>query len=847
MKRVFLLPLIVITVMVSLSGCAGVNERLEEQMIRKSGVLEDSSYIAYKTYESEGKLDEEGYYAEADESSAVTEEQSTAHGTIHVTFSDNNNLHIQYYSDAAHQLAVDQSACYLNSGDALYAEVKVSDDAFSSMYYFAGFRIMENDDNGGMTESASVKIDGSGTEYVISIPQDFKGTELSVVPIGAYQKRVISLTDYCTDDNGSKKELNGTWIINDREYTDNAAEISAISSYIISYKYDSDKYFYLGSEPECYYSNNADGIVIFKQREPSDATLDYSVELHEYLDVSLVADMERDVTINEAKYKGVKANSKINIPKLRYGQHVKIITNKEWDDLENCRELILVSSGRESENYTYDMIVPEKDGEFLFDPSEYRYEHGTISFKCFGKTVASPQVLAKGSKIYYSQNTADEGYWLAPGDNFIIVGEEQETKQQLQDIHFTQMVQVKVALEQPERGGKVIYSVDGNRLYGSTYSTYSGTVIEMEFVPWEGWILNSNAHSGDTYVVKDSESQIVGGDEYEISSVFTEDRKHMPEMTVTLEKTVGKDMEFSISASGFNSDKLSYGGGWKFSDVFNKDASKYNAGNSQEIITQQKIGTGSPIYMTIGNSALPSGQAVRLVITKTDSNDNKESETRYITNMTKRLEPIYIYKPEEVDTSKIWYKSINITIGIVDINEFNMLSPSANSIISVRNMLTNEMMSDGELIEGTEKVTVTINPEDGYYITGKKVTEGVYQDTMKYSDYLKNIADIIVKHPAAKFYTITLDANDPFATYSYNLDGEEVGGTITVKEGQKLTLIYNITDSAHKLEKNGIPVPGWGKSYTKAKKELTITPDMDGNTITKDDFGIKVKGGIKDE
>lgn len=840
MKRKLCLLAICSVILLSLAGCAGITERIEDQMVKKSGVLEDPSYQIYENYVDEEKLDDEGYYVET-----TTEASVDDRGSVHVTFSDNNNLQIQYYADAAYREALDPAACYLNPGDAIYAAVQVSEDVFSSMYGFAGFRILENDDKGNMKESSAITVSGTDPDYIISIPKNFNGSELSIVPLGAYQKRVISLEDYCTDDSGSKKELNGTWLINDKEYSGNTADISAVSSYIISYRYDSNEYFFLASEPECYYSNNTDGIVIFKQREPSDATQDYTVELHDYISVSLVSDMDRLISINGGENQFVNANSEFDISKLRYGQTVVLTTNKEWKDLENCRDLILTSSGRDSGNYKYNMIVPEKDGEFCFDPSEYTYDHGTIAFTCFGNVVTRPQILAKGSKIFYSQSSAEDGYWLAPGDNFIIVGEESATKQQLRDIHFTQMVQVTVALEQPQYGGSVTYKVDGNKIYGDTYLTYSGTVIEMEFAPWEGWILNNKAHSGDTYIVKDNKSQIVRGNGYEINSVFSEDKNHKPAMTVTLEKSVGREMEFSISASGFNSAISSYGGGWKVTDIFNKEAGKYNIiENSQEIITQQKIGTEVPIVMTMGNRAIQSGQAVRFVIVKTDSSDNKTSETRYITDMTANLEPIHIYNPNELATSKTWYKSIHITIGVVDIETFIMPAASANTSISVRNMGNNELMSGGELIEGAEKVTIIISPDSGYYVTGNKVKDDVYQAIMKYSDYLKNISDIITQHPAAKYYSVTLGTADSFATYSYKLEGKAVSGKIAVKEGQKLSLTYEITDSSHKLEEGagGVPLVGWGKSYAKVTKELAITPDIDGKTITRDDFGIKLKG-----
>lgn len=159
-------------------------------------------------------------------------------------------------------------------------------------------------------------------------------------------------------------------------------------------------------------------------------------------------------------------------------------------------------------------------------------------------------------------------------------------------------------------------------------------------------------------------------------------------------------------------------------------------------------------------------------------------------------------------------------------------------------MLTNKIMSGGELIEGSEKVTVMIYPEAGYYISGKNVTGDAYQETMKYSDYLEDLSEIIAEHPAEKYLTITLDKSDSFATYTYKLDGQEKSGTITVKKGQELSLYYKITNSDYQLAEGAGGFLGIGKSYTEVTKEIEITSEMDGKTITKDDFGISVvKGG----
>lgn len=819
-----------VCIALALCSCNHVNSLLAEQMMKKSGILENTDYLNYERYVNEERIDQEGYYTES-------VQENTKLGSIHITFAENNNIKAQYFEDSTRRILLSTSNCYMNPGDTIYALGEVNSNIASSMYEFAGFRAFELDEQGNRKELNSLQINSKDGGYLLTIPKEFTGTEVSIEPIGSYSKREIILNDYLIDDLGNRAELDGTWTVNEVPYQSDIAVINPVSSYIISYRYDSDKYFFMSSEPECYYSDNIDGLVIFKQRDPTDSTLNYSVELHKYIDVSLISDVARTVSIDGGDIKTISANTELPIQRLRYGQLVNISTNREWSALERCQDLILTNTRTESGDYIYSMIVPEKGGEFHFNPLDYYYDHGTITFTCFGNEVKSPQLLAKGSRIYYEQNTAEDGYWLAPGDNVIIVGESEDTEQQLQNIHFTPMVKVEVSLTQPEFGGKVLYSVDGKIIDSDTYSTYSGTIIEMKFEPWEGWILNSNAKDGDSYSVLDNRNQIVRKKEYDIGTVFTEDQAHKPELSVTLEKSVGKEMEFSVAASGFKTDIE------HFSDVW------YNIGDliptTQDIVRQQKIGTEVPITITLGNKALQSGQAVKFVFEKVDRNNNKESETRYITNLTTALDPFYIYSPRNLPNAKQWYKSVQITVGIVDVETFMRPVSPLHSTVMVRNLLTNEVMGGGELIEGEQKVTITITPDIGYYITGKQVSNGIYQETMKYSDYIKSKSSIIDEHVPTKYYSITLDSSDQFASYAYKLDGKEVTGTILAKEGQKLTLTYEITDSRYKLSEGagGLPLVGWGKSFTKATKDLIITEEMDGSIITKQNFGITTERG----
>ena len=431
----------------SLTGCSGIKNHIKNQILQQSGVLEEEDYKKYEEYEADGNLDDEGYYIE--KASAETQD----HAQIHVTFAENNNLNVRYYTDAEHKDEVDPADCYLNPGSSVYAVVTIDDEVFSSMYEFSEFRIFEIDNEGGRKESSSLKMTGSDTEQVMKIPDSFEGTDIVIEPIGTYQQRTISFHDYWSDDDNNKTDLGGTWFVNDQECTSDTAEISPVTPYIISYEFDSGEYFYLSSTPECYYSNSDDGIVIFNQREAYDETVDYSVELHKYLSFTLVSDVNRNISINDGETSYVRANEEYILPKLKYGDTVTLKTSVPWPDLETNPDLIVTGPDHPSSgDYVYKLLVPEKGGEFLFDPSEYKYDHGTISFIYLGEKVTTPQKLAKGRKIYYEETSASTGYWLAGHDHYIVVGDAEETNKALKEIHFTPKVDVKVRLPQPDYG-----------------------------------------------------------------------------------------------------------------------------------------------------------------------------------------------------------------------------------------------------------------------------------------------------------------------------------------------------------------------------------------------------------
>ncbi len=809
-----------------LVGCSSVDEYLANSMLQKSGVYNGDDYAEYKQLADEKLIGTDGYYVDSEGDIGTTENYG-----IKVTFAENKNLIIKYYSDKLCLNEIESNNYRLNQGEAIYATVDISNDVISSMYTFSGFEIYEYPEN-GVREKSSLVMQADEGIYVLNIPDNYEVSDISIEPIGEYIERTITLRDFYKDDNGQELDLKGEWVVNDKVYTTENIEISPITSYIISYQFDSEEFFLLSSEPECYYYDEYDGIVIFKQREAEDETEDYSVELHKYIPVSLISDVKRHVIVNGSDRGEVGANAELQIGKAKYGDTIIIETDQEWKGLEKNRELILTQTENISKNeYRYTFIVPEEDGVFTFDPNEYSYDYGRIRFRCFGQTVISTQVLAKGSRIYYEEEYAFNGYWLAgdEADHYIVVEDEETTKAALRSIHFTPKVSVSLMLPQPASGGSVEYSLNGSRIFGTSCSTYSGAIVTMKLKPWEGWI---SQFAGEvTYNVGDTLSQTVTVNGTDVDKVFYEDEGHKPVLNVKLDKTVGDSMEFSVEASGVKVDKVHF-------DKDSKDYSFFD--NEHTIVKNEKIGTDKPIQLSMSNRAIQSGKALKVLVEFTDDKKNKSESEIYIDDISQEIDPIFIYDPNSRGTSVVWYKSIDVTISVVDIRRHSIPTAGLNSKIEVLKTDTGRILSDNEFIEDSTKVTVVIVPADGYYISGKKITNDYYSDTMKYSEYLKNIGGIITDHPAKKYIQVHLDKTDTYAQYTYKLDGKEVSGALRVKEGQKLELTYEITDTDHKLkEPAGGIVFDIGSSETKAKKTIIIDNSFDGHTITKQSFGIE--------
>ena len=741
------------------TGCT--SKILEEKILKESEIDKDENYIEYQELSTNNQLDESGFYYEEE----VIEEKP---GSIRVCFGENSNLDINYYKDSNHTDEIDISDCYMNPGESIYFDINVSSSAKSTEYSFSKFDICnyteENKYNVIDVLEANKEINVSDDSKEITdtcidkytIPNDCKETALFLMPKGEYKPRKITLKDYIINENNVREEIQGEWSVNNIKVdTEDSVEINSLNSYIISYKYDSNEYFYVNSEPECFYFNNDDGEVIFKMKDPSDETTDYSVYLRGYSKVKIVSDKDRIVKKNDGEETEVKLNNEYTIDKLMYGQKLVIETDSEWPALENNRELILLSCEKSEYDellgfngeikYKYTLEVPDKREHFDFNPLDYKViEHGELEFICFGETVKGREELYKNTRIYYKVKNVDDGYWL-PGkdeEHYIIVGDAENTKKALKDIHFTKKTCVNVVLPQPEYGGSLKYCIGNEEIKKGEYQAYSGDEINIKADAWEGWI--SEIVDEASYVVTENNNQVITVNQKDINDVFTEDKGHMPELSVYLEKTCDKNMSISLSASGYSINDFHYDGRWKLGK---KEKYVPFSDNVQIMCEKTKIGTEKGISLVLKNRAVPSGKAIRIVVKKTDTSGKDYISKNYVNDLSKSIDTIPIYTKSEIENSPIWYKSISISIGEVEVMNFSKpYCDYDKGSVNVKNAENDYLYKDGDLIEGNQEVYVEIIPSEGHSVKGKKVENGTYSEKMKYSEYKKKMTTFFISH-----------------------------------------------------------------------------------------------------
>lgn len=404
-------------VAVLLTGCAA-DEQLGRLFLERAGVTSQQEYLRYEQYREMGLLDEEGYYVMPRES------EQEHNGQIHVTFATNRYMEILYYTDAAMISPLTASECYLDPGDTLYAKLGKYNEPNSNLYRLAEYRIREYDAEGKVKEEQVVEATGDVMEY--QIPADFTGTELSVLPVGAYEDRELSMDAYYVDDSGEKHPLGnaGIWFINDDETVGNTVRISPIEPYVLKFVYDKENYFYVSSEPACFTRDPVStGSVEFWEAEPTDENTAYSVELHLYLNLSLKCSEEARIRKGQDEARTMQKNKVWNAENLSYGDIIVVETKGECKIESGDYRHLLVTKDPISNGYRYTFTVTREvqdslpdivDIDRVFDVVlDDKGDYGTCTYKLDGKVVLGAVQLKESQKLTLTYKITQDNYTFA--------------------------------------------------------------------------------------------------------------------------------------------------------------------------------------------------------------------------------------------------------------------------------------------------------------------------------------------------------------------------------------------------------------------------------------------------
>lgn len=746
-KKIY--ALLFVSCIMILSGCSA-----DDFFLHRSGI-EESDYQKYIELRDEDQLDEEGLYISQELDGP--QEFAPPADSVHVTFAENTFINVQYFLDAEGKIPVNLQQCYLKPGECIYASEPECYHPITNCYSFDRFCVYSVDMESGKREELFWTNDEAAPLLVLQVPDNYGGAEVSVVPIGKYKKRQLELLDYYTDSTGNHQELYNEWTINDETTTGRTIDVSPVEPLAVDYRYDSEKYCYVSSNPSSFYHEK--GLVRFELVDAAANIERYSVELR-----------------------------------------------------------------------------PIDNEAFLFDPSQYTMEHGTVSFEYAGRPITEPTYVHDGDDIQYTA-TPEEGYRHPRESGKITANtsDPTETDNEIREVlKFYPDEDVRVILPRPI-GGTIEYRANGELLSGEQCTLPIGTIITMKFLNWNGW--KNEVLDGAEYVVQEPNQEgicTVSIKNVDINNdAFTEDSKHKPTLDIVLTDSA-RDVKIDVLAAGVEPQKgRSYADGSK--TTFIPDF----LGQNDRIVFSDHVGTYPAITLRAKEDTVYAGHALKLEISKEDTFGNKTKEIRYIKKLPCE-EKIELYDEEEIAKSSITYKNVGVKISMAEVVPYSTRSVEHAEVIATfadTDSSDPNTLQDGDLLEAARNVEISIVPETGYYVEGAKNMDGTYHETLKFSKWEKEYQKILDKHPVMKIWYVTLNSSDSYGTCSYKLDGKEVSGSIGVHEGQKLTLEYELTDSNYQIVRSGIGgiVGNFVQEKTKTCT-IPITEALNGQTIQRSDY-----------
>ena len=406
-----------------LTGCGKIDQKLEQTFFDRAGIAADSNYQDYQKLKTDGKLDDSGL-------ARFDDEESIDHGsgTICVSFANNSNLTITYYTDEALSTPILSNEYYLNPGDSIYASEPKSTNDTSDLYSFKEYRIYGYNNAGERMQPKTSEAQGN---LVYQIPVDYTGTKLSIMPIGQYPDRKFNFDAYSKDATGNSVNIPvdaGHWSINGE---DDTTTINAVESYLVRYDFDEGKYFYVSAQPTPFTKSPNDvGYVEFYEENPTGGESNYTVELHPYIRAEIKFDADGTVQKNKEDAQNVKKEKGIILDNLKYGDTLIITTSGNYTIESTNFQSFSVEKGY-SENKrddTISIVDPEENPvqnsiivkiyNVTFDTTA---KHGTCTYKLDGKKIGNGVYqLKEKQKLTVTYKITDSNYEFVDSSSGIV-------------------------------------------------------------------------------------------------------------------------------------------------------------------------------------------------------------------------------------------------------------------------------------------------------------------------------------------------------------------------------------------------------------------------------------------
>ena len=451
----------------------------------------------------------------------LAEETTQNSGAVHLTFAENYNLDISYFSDEACSIPLSTENCRLNQGDKIYASLPAVKNAKSNLYRFDCFRIWSHNEDGSKNELIAKSDEAGG--LVWTVPEDFTGTEISVEPLGGFEQRKLKFSTYSLDENLKEIELQGKWLVNGKSN----AEVSPVESYKVVFDYSdySDSHYFVSSTPKCFKNNESDCRVVFPEADSLNPVDTYTVQMHPYFSLRII-DPEYNVMnfipiFERDAVKSVKKN----------GEEVSYSAggNEKIDKLKAGDKIVVVV------NSLYRLIGK---GVNVGQPVEADGGYESLYNKN-GVELRPDEVAPDGGEMIKVVINPFSGYYVLGND---IGGKSYEKEMSFSDYknnidkiisEHTVKKYLAITLNNNNDYGTCAYFIDGQEVSG-TQSVKEHQIIELKFtlapdsdfkIKREGWEAMWSAFSPDSFTTKIEVTEDMNRTEIDCSRYFDVERK----------------------------------------------------------------------------------------------------------------------------------------------------------------------------------------------------------------------------------------------------------------------------------------------------------------------------------